>query len=70
MDGAAQPWKVADLNRESEFNMEIRIYKIYNTYKKYKKYKNKIKAVYRCVKLTEESCEIPLLIVDSKKWPR
>lgn len=64
MDSAAQSWKVADLNRESEFNMEITIYKIYNTYKKYK---NKIKAVYRCVKLTEESCEIPLLIVDSKK---
>lgn len=36
MDGAAQPWKVADLNRESEFNMEITIYKIYNIYKKYK----------------------------------
>lgn len=42
MDGAAQPWKVADLNRESEFNMEITIYKIYNIYKKYK---NKIKTV-------------------------
>lgn len=67
MDGAAQPWKVADLNRESEFNMEITIYKIYNIYKKYK---NKIKTVWRCVKLTEQSCEIPLLIVDSKKWPK